>query len=717
MNETELERMVVRLLGDGSDFQKMLTEAQTSAKQAASQIEQSAKKIEDLGNSVKGFAANAVEALAALGGAKYLKGGIDKAIEFERNAIKMRAAIEMNTDAVDTTIKSHLEFSKRMSESSVSSKGQIMSLLKRAEAFGVTGEKAQEAARMAMALASATDTDAESAIRITAELAKGTDEGVKHAQMFSRMIPQLRGVRDQHEYLEKVQKLSTMGMKVMGQEAESTYGQLEHMDHAIQGLKKDIGAFVFTLVKPFIKFFTEASEQIKKLSPETKRWLALLMMVATVITGWSPTIKLVTAALGPLRAAFMALLTPLGPLFLLVGGLMAMWIQEMGGVEKAWNAVKKTGLDFWNWIQPVWKALVSLVEQLWKTSKELLQELWNFAKKMWAGFAEVAGHALKAIGLDGEINFTKMRDKLVEAIQFMEFSLTHFQLVWKLAWAGMKYYAAIAADFIAKHIFEIALGLGFLKLIRGMASMWKMGWLLMAAAAVLAVGTIGFIIGRVIGEALKKAFKGEIISKEQIGEIVKDVQTDLETALGKIGIDLEGVQIEGLGKLKDKLKKELDDVGAEVGNAFSEWKTKKFLTDFTIGLITGQEGKGAFDPIAESAKKAKEEIKALDSVTKGSAESIKRISDYMDKMGFKTPNNRPPNAAQRQGIAMAMAGGQAGPIQERLPRPREANFEDAFRINKANFQRNEENQALILGKILKVLESAPVIMFSPAGMQ
>jgi len=475
--------------------------------------------------------------------------------------------------------------------------------------------------------------------------------------------------------------------------------------------------FVLTVAKPFIKFFTETVEQIKKLSPEMKKWMALLMGVSVLITGWGPAMKLATTALGPLKAAFMALLTPLGPLFLLVGGFMAMWVQEMGGIEKAWGAVRQAGLDFWKWIEPVWRALVSLVEQLWKSSKELLQELWTFAKKMWAGFAEIAGNAFKAIGLDGEINITKVRDKLVEAIQFMEFSLTHLGLAWKLMWAGMKYYAAVAADFIAKHIFEIALGLGFLRLIKGMRIMWMAGWLSLLAIAVLAVGAIGFTIGRVIGEALKKAFKGEIISKKDIGDIIGSVQQDIEDAMGKIGITLEGVEIGGLGKLKDQLKKDLDDAGAEVGTAFNEWKTKKFLTDFTIGLFGGGEGKGMFDPITDSAKKAKEEIKSLDSVVKGSAESIKRISDYMDKMGFKAQDNRPQGAGLRQGIAMAMAGGRAGPIQEKLPRPREADFDEAFRINKANFERNEAAKDIILKEIRDILKAAPVIMLNPAGIQ
>ena len=65
--EVELERMVVRLLGDGSDYKKMLDQAQQSSQQAAQQVEAASKRIEGMSNGLQGFASAATSALAAMG--------------------------------------------------------------------------------------------------------------------------------------------------------------------------------------------------------------------------------------------------------------------------------------------------------------------------------------------------------------------------------------------------------------------------------------------------------------------------------------------------------------------------------------------------------------------------------------------------------------------------------------------------------------------------
>lgn len=51
-SEIELERMIIRLIGDGSSYQKMLRDAETSTRSVTNTIQASAKKIESLGKSI-----------------------------------------------------------------------------------------------------------------------------------------------------------------------------------------------------------------------------------------------------------------------------------------------------------------------------------------------------------------------------------------------------------------------------------------------------------------------------------------------------------------------------------------------------------------------------------------------------------------------------------------------------------------------------------------
>jgi len=619
--------MVVRLVGDATEYKQMLTESAQQTKETAHIVEESAKQIEGFSSGLKTFAQNAVGALEALGAASYLKGGMDKAIELERNVIGVRAAIEMNTQAIDATVESHKAFVKEMSEASVASHGEIWGLIKRAESFGQTGEKAQEAAKQAMALAAATDTDALSMMRVTGELAKGTEEGIKHAQMWARHIPQLSRIRNEHEFLEKVEKLTTMGMKKMSEETKTTYGELQHMEHNISNLKRDIGVFVLSVAKPFIHFFVELSSLIRGLSPDTKKWLALVLAISAAVVGFHPTIKALTIAFGPLKSAVMALLTPLGPLLLIAGGLLALWVQDMGGVEKAWKKVTEAANDFWRWVKPIFDATESFLTELWKQTKIVFRDMWQFAKEAWAGIGQTVKEVLAAMGIDAEQTFGDIRKSLVTAIQFAEFTLTHFRMVANYTWTLIKYGAAAAADFIAQNVFYILLAVVVKRLLTHMVTSFRLAWVAVYLGAVAAVALIGVAIGKIIGEAIRRAFKGEILSFEDAKKLVaQTIEVAVDFVVG-------GVEVGDLKNIKGELAKQLDKEEADIKGAFDEWKVQQWWKGiFAAWQAPKAKEVDPFKPVAESARKAANEVKGLDAALKGSGEAVKRITEYNEKM-------------------------------------------------------------------------------------
>ena len=64
--ETEIERMVVRLVGDGSSYMKMLNSAQSATRKATQSVVRMGKRIESVGNSLNSFAGSAKTAGATL---------------------------------------------------------------------------------------------------------------------------------------------------------------------------------------------------------------------------------------------------------------------------------------------------------------------------------------------------------------------------------------------------------------------------------------------------------------------------------------------------------------------------------------------------------------------------------------------------------------------------------------------------------------------------
>jgi hypothetical protein len=223
--ETEIERLIVRLVGDGSTFQQMMKDAEESSKRTAEAVEHNTKEVEKFGEGLKKVGENVVQTLEALGVEKYFEGAFEKAKELELNQIRLRAAIEGTGQSVAQIEPLYVKFASTMSHNSLASKGEVLQLLKMATAHGLNADAAQRATQNAMALAAATGSSAEHMIHATI----GLEEG--HTQLL-RMIPGMRRIKDETELLAKAQRLITVGTKTMAAEVESAAGLIVHQEHA-----------------------------------------------------------------------------------------------------------------------------------------------------------------------------------------------------------------------------------------------------------------------------------------------------------------------------------------------------------------------------------------------------------------------------------------------------------------------------------------------------
>lgn len=222
---TELQSLVVRLVGDGSSYTGMLKEAEK-------ETEQTASKIESLGASAAGF-------LGALGVTSFLEEAKQEWIGAETALFELTAALKANGEGAQEAAQDMAEFATELQGVTTASDESILSLLKTATTLDLVGDSAKRATKEAMALGAASGAGAQSALRLTAAMEKGD---VERAQMYSRMIPQLRGIKDEAEFIAKYQKLVLTGQITLADELNTEAGKAAHFANqwsdALEGIGK-----------------------------------------------------------------------------------------------------------------------------------------------------------------------------------------------------------------------------------------------------------------------------------------------------------------------------------------------------------------------------------------------------------------------------------------------------------------------------------------------
>ncbi len=276
-SETELETMIVRLLGDGSSYQHMLEQSATKTTEAAHHIEEASHKIEGFGHVAEEWGKRVLGAFTAVAEFEMLKGWFEAFTGRETTMIKLTAALEANGRAVEKTTGEYKKFAKEIAEVSLMSQGEILNLLRSAESYELTGAAAERASKAAIGIAALNEGNAETFLRISAAVEKGNIEQAMH---MSRLVKQLRGVKDESEFLAKYQHLVAAGLRAAAAESESTEGQLHHLGLAIKGLKADLGETVANGVRPVISALKEFFQFLR----ETPSWVK---EVVVALTGFS----------------------------------------------------------------------------------------------------------------------------------------------------------------------------------------------------------------------------------------------------------------------------------------------------------------------------------------------------------------------------------------------------------------------------------------------
>ena len=341
---TELESMVVRLLGDGSSYQRMMKEATEATSRAEKAVVASTAHIEKAQSMLNRFAEGAKtwgQSLAIAGQSltmaitaplkQFGRESLHAFSAAEDGLLKLKAAVGANGHDVESTMKQYEKFADTMQDLTRKDDDAVLSLLQVAETMGLTGEKAMRAAQNAIAMEGSGRGQASGNIRLTAGLEMGSADRLK------RMFPELRGIKDKSEQVAKAQELMAKAFEVAKASAGSTAGRLEQMGNHIENLKETIGEVIAEAVVPFVEVVRDIAKALKEADPTIRKTLVIMGVVAAAI---GPALAII-GGLIPVLGAGIAIVTNFwvvigaGVAAAVVGVLT--WI---GAWDKLWNAVK-----------------------------------------------------------------------------------------------------------------------------------------------------------------------------------------------------------------------------------------------------------------------------------------------------------------------------------------------------------------------------------------
>lgn len=682
---TELETLVIKLVGDVDGLVKDFDRTKAAVNDLSKKVDEGFKKSEEsaksFGQTMNSLTASITTALGAFGAQAWLRQGLANFQEAELIGLKLSASLQANGRDVDKLTKDYNDFAQQLEKTTTAEDDQILSLLQSAEAMGVTGENAKRAVKNALALEAAGRGSAQGVIRLTAALEKGSTQGLDR---FLRA--ELAGVKE-GDKLAKAHDVLAKKFGLVEAQAKSSSGLLMTLSRDYNNLLKDFGKIVAEGIAPVVKWLKELVQWFRNLDDTTK---TVIVSVAAVTAGVLAAIAAVSAALVVFNALSGGVLLLVGVL-VTAGVAVGVWIGQIGGVGKAWEQVQQAGMTAWEWLLPirlqlanVWDAVSDGAIFAWESVKQAAADAWTF----------VFGEA--------EINWSKVRDVVTEALIYVEFALRNIVPISEYVWTGVKLYAVKAFETIS-HFFKSDLPALLRWFQTNLPAIVEAVFDYIGTVSVVAVTNLitlfknipwdGLFQGVYQGakfqltmtidafartmDSIQKLLTGEIsiddIWAEPPAEIIASQVTDglkkLPTFLGKELTELR-LPPRTLSQLEKDLQDEFDVLGDDLGRSFEEFKADRLWEIALYGddketkdKPKNEAGKLGMDMGNKLVKGAMSEVKKLDAVLVNSAEDVSRIADYFDRLRYGTKEARGGPASGK--FAVAATGADANDQWER----------------------------------------------------
>lgn len=693
--ETEVERLVVRLMGDMDSFKGMLEQAQQDTTRAAKSIEDAGRKIEGISGRLKGFATTAIAALASLGATTWLKRAFGNFAEAERAEFKLRAALEANGRQVEETMSRYKDFANEVQRITTFEDDQIIALLASAESMGVTGAAAERAVKNAIALEAAGRGSAEAVIRLTAALERGSTRGLER---FLRA--ELSGA-EEGKKLQVAMDALAKKFKFAEAEAQTAAGSIKQLQVAFGNLLEDFGAVVAEGLKPVVEWLRQATDWFAALDPAVKKAIVIAIALVAGVTGLITVFSLLAPVLTAVGALVGLVFSPWGIVLAAAAAAVALVVDALGGLEATWGLIKEAAATAWDflkrkaeewlaWFTPIWQALHSLFTTTWGILVSAARDAWGFVVKVWEGAVEFFTNIWDRITGGATISWDKIQDVIQRVILFAEFTLQNFGQVAEFAWLTAKLGFIKFAEEV-KHFFTGVLP--------ALLNWFKDNW----EKVFLGILTFQF-------EVMQDLVKNTAKVLSNLPDLIKgkvrleDLWEPLRTGLTDVLATIPQLPARTMGELEKQWQKEWEQTRDRLATDFEEFVLMKRLEfagpdlfpDETVKEIK-KRAEEATAPFPEQIEKAKNELKGFDAALFNSAEAATRVAEFLEFGG--------------RGMAAGGKGGRDGMAPKR--------FEAAAARSPEAREREDHNAEDILSDIrdlIKEQNRRGVLRIEPAEL-
>lgn len=645
MNEVELERMIVRLVGDGSSYQTMMAQVQSTTQSTMSVVESQGRNIEAVTNKITGFGQQVKSWAAGI----LTAAGLGGMFESLKNSVSMAAEFEKNTVAFGTMLQSMDKGKQLMKDLAVFAAKTPLNLpdlqnaTKTLLQFGVTGENILPILKM---LGDATGGDAERlrgmSLAFGQMSAAGRLMGQDLYQMINAGFNPLQEMAkhaaktlggDVTPHMARLKKEMEAGNITVRKVIESFqratseggdfFNGMENASKTLSGLwstlQDDIGSSLRAIGQEIIDNLD--LKQIVKdgsaLAQAATNWFVgldqgsktAIISTAAVAAGFG----LITAAILIAGAVFNTMFGGIGIISGVLitaiagaaGGVAAL-VVHLGGVSKALEAVKAWGVKAWAWLWPVRMAISSLFNSIWEIGVRAFVALRDAALSVWNT-------------LTSNLDWDQIRDMAVDAILAIEFALENVGPVAQYAWAAIKYYAVkMGNEIVWVFTTLVPAALEWLQenwpgVIEGLVTWTVAMWSKMGE---LTINLFNSIPWEGLWEGFRAAAIQTVLKTAQLLANIPALMTDLNpfrliesiwasTPMNGGWADRFSDNVKRAlagqdmvipmgkfkipdripGDLEQKLKDEYEKLGAELGEDFAEFRERKLLEWGEAGLI------------------------------------------------------------------------------------------------------------------------------------
>lgn len=288
MGEEELGRLLVRLLGDSSDFKAMMGDAKKDMKEAEKNVAEVGKGVKTLEERLGSMAGIAATAFGAFKAKEFLQESLDAYKEQAKADRQLTQILKLNGRAVKDLNADYQEFASTLQDTIPIADESVVAMLKQAELMGLTGEKAKQAVKNSIALAAAHGGEADSYMRMTIAMENG------------RMgrIGMLLGMGEMEEGADKLavaqEKLNRM-WEFAQEDAKSLGNQSKILGNQYNNLQEDFGKVISEAIAPFRKQMMETK---KELIQWASGWSSETKAIATGALALTAALAGLTAAVG-----------------------------------------------------------------------------------------------------------------------------------------------------------------------------------------------------------------------------------------------------------------------------------------------------------------------------------------------------------------------------------------------------------------------------------